>query len=125
MAWVKYTCGRLKSDFRYAGETVYNNFPWALDVSSRARERVEEAAAKVLEVRSRYSDSSLSDLYDPLLMPTDLVKAHQVLDKAVDLCYRSQPFTNETARIAYLFELYNQYTAPLFQKEKKKLGKKS
>ncbi|MCC5944086.1 MAG: class I SAM-dependent DNA methyltransferase [Bernardetiaceae bacterium] len=124
MAWVKYTCGRLKSDFRYSKDIVYNNFPWALDVSLKARERVESSAAKVLEVRSRYSDSSLSDLYDPLLMPTDLVKAHQSLDKAVDLCYRSQPFTNETARIAYLFELYNQYTAPLFQKEKKRRRQK-
>jgi len=55
----------------------------------------------------------LADLYAPLSMPPDLVKAHQQLDKAVDLCYRPQPFINERARIEFLFELYTQYVAPL------------
>jgi hypothetical protein len=61
----------------------------------------------------KYPDSSLADLYDPLAMPADLVKAHRELDRAVDLCYRSQPFTNERTRIEFLFELYNEYVAPL------------
>ena len=62
---------------------------------------------------------SLADLYDPLTMPPDLVKAHQALDKAVDLCYRPQPFPNETKRIEFLFELYDKYTAGLFFQKKK------
>jgi len=62
--------------------------------------------------------SSLADLYDPLTMPPDLVKAHQELDKAVDLCYRPLPFPNDTKRIEYLFELYDKYTAGLFTKKK-------
>jgi hypothetical protein len=62
--------------------------------------------------------SSLADLYDPLTMPPDLVKAHQELDKAVDLCYRPQPFPNDTKRIEDIFKLYDKYTAGLFTKEK-------
>jgi hypothetical protein len=58
-------------------------------------------------------------LYDPNTMPPVLVKAHQQLDKAVDLCYRTQPFINETKRIEFLFELYDKYTSGLFVKEKK------
>ena len=61
----------------------------------------------------------MADLYDPLTMPPKLVKAHQELDKAVDLCYRPQAFTNESARIEYLFDLYNQYTAPLLSEKRK------
>jgi hypothetical protein len=73
----------------------------------------------VLDARALYPNSSLADLYDPNTMPPPLVKAHQALDKAVDLCYRPQPFPNETKRIEYLFELYDQYTAGLFKEEKK------
>ena len=60
-----------------------------------------------------------ADLYDPNIMPPAVVKAHQALDKAVDACYRPQPFPNETKRIEFLFELYDKYTAGLFVKEKK------
>jgi len=70
-------------------------------------------------VRLSAGSSSLADLYDPLTMPPDLVKAHRELDRAVDLCYRPQPFPNETRRIEYLFELYDRYTAGLFVREKK------
>ena len=62
----------------------------------------------------------MSDLYDPLTMPSALVKAHRELDKAVDLAYRPQPFPSETKRIEFLFELYDKYTAGLFPAEKKK-----
>ena len=68
---------------------------------------------------------SLADLYDPLTMPPDLVKAHHELDKAVDLCYRPQPFINETKRIEFLFDLYDKYTAGLFAREKKKSNGKN
>ena len=120
MAWVKYTCGRLESRFRYSNTIVYNNFPWPKNPSEKNKNRVEEKAQKVLDVRALFPESSLADLYDPLTMPPKLVKAHQELDRAVDLCYRPQAFTTESSRIEYLFELYNEYTKPLFKEEKKK-----
>lgn len=120
MAWVKYTCGRLKSDFRYSNTIVYNNYPWPKEVSEKNHLNVEAKAQKVLDVRAEFPNSSLADLYDPLTMPSSLVKAHQALDKAVDLCYRPQAFVNENARIEYLFDLYNEYTAPLLNEKKKK-----
>lgn len=123
MTWVKYTCGRLKSDFRYSNSIVYNNYPWPRNPSDKNKKAVEEKAQKVLDVRAEFTGSSLADLYDPLTMPPKLVKAHQQLDKAVDLCYRPQAFTTETARIEFLFELYNEYTAPLLKEEKKRKRK--
>ncbi len=99
MAWVKYTCGRIKSDFRYSNTIVYNNYPWPKDPSEKNKKSVEEKAQKVLDVRASFPESSLADLYDPLTMPPALVKAHQALDKAVDLCHRPQAFPNETGRI--------------------------
>jgi hypothetical protein len=121
MVWVKYICGRIKSDYRYS-PAVYNNFPWPENPSEKQKQVVEEAAQAVLDARSQFPESSLADLYDPNTMPPVLVKAHQQLDKAVDLCYRPQPFPSEAKRIEYLFELYEKYTGGLFQPEKK--GKK-
>ncbi|HNW90970.1 MAG TPA: N-6 DNA methylase [Bacteroidales bacterium] len=120
MSWVKYVCGRLKSDFRYSKDIVYNNYPWPETPSEKQIKTIEEAAQKVLDVRAEFPGSSLADLYDPLTMPPALVKAHNALDKAVDLCYRPQPFINETKRIEFLFELYDKYTAGMFAEEKKK-----
>lgn len=124
MIWVKYTCGRIKSDFRYSNEMVYNNYPWPESPTDKQKEAVEKAAQAVLDARLQFPTSSLADLYDPNTMPPVLVKAHQQLDKAVDLCYRPQPFINETKRIEFLFELYDKYTAGLFVKEKKNKKKK-
>jgi len=78
----------------------------------------------VLDTRAKYPGSTLADLYDPVTMPPDLVRAHQALDKAVDLCYRPQAFANEFGRIEFLFGLYEQYTAPMFGGARAK-GKKS
>jgi hypothetical protein len=119
MTWVRYTCGRLKSDYRYSNTIVYNNYPWPEKPSDKQKQAVEEAAQVVLDTRAKFPDSSLADLYDPNTMPPVLVKAHQTLDKAVDQCYRPQPFTSEAKRIEYLFELYEKYTGGLFQPEKK------
>ena len=120
MTWVKYVCGRLESRFRYSKDIVYNNYPWPESPSEKQKEAIETSAQKVLNVRADFPNSSLADLYDPLSMPPALVKAHQELDKAVDLAYRPQPFINETKRIEFLFELYDKYTAGLFAVEKKK-----
>ncbi|WP_026787461.1 class I SAM-dependent DNA methyltransferase [Planktothrix rubescens] len=124
MTWVRYVCGRLKSDFDYSSTIVYNNYPFPENVSDKQKQKVETAAQKVLDTRAKYPDSSLADLYDPLTMPPDLVKAHQALDKAVDLCYRPQPFVSELNRIEYLFSLYEALSAPLLKVEKKKRVKK-
>jgi hypothetical protein len=116
--------GKLESRFRYSNDIVYNNFPWPENPTEKQIKTVEEKAQKVLDVRKEFPDSSLADLYDPLTMPPALVKAHQELDKAVDLCCRPQPFPNETKRIEFLFELYEKYAQPLMSKPKgkKKLG---
>ncbi|CAD5918817.1 Putative DNA methyltransferase YeeA [Planktothrix rubescens] len=124
MTWVRYVCGRLKSDFRYSKDIVYNNYPFPENVSDKQKQKVEIAAQKVLDTRAKYPDSSLADLYDPLTMPPDLVKAHQTLDKAVDLCYRPQPFVSELNRIEYLFSLYEAISVPLLKVEKKKRSQK-
>jgi hypothetical protein len=125
MTWVKYICGRLKSDYRYSKDIVYNNYPWPENPTDKQKESVEKAAQGVLDARLQFPNSSLADLYDPNTMPPVLVKAHQALDKAVDLCYRPQPFTTEAKRIEFLFELYDKYTAGLFVQEKIKKVKKT
>jgi hypothetical protein len=107
MVWVKYTCGRLKSDFRYSKDIVYNNYPWPSEVNETNKNEVEEKAQNILNIRSEYPETSLADLYHKLTMPPKLVKAHQMLDKAVDACYGSKKFKKESERIKCLFNLYN------------------
>lgn len=106
MTWMRYTAGRLESRYRYSINIVYNNYPWPDSPTYAQKQAVEKAAQSVLKTRDQFSASTLADLYDPLTMPPSLVKAHQQLDRAVDKCYRPQPFVNELNRIAYLFNLY-------------------
>ena len=120
MAWMKATCGRMKSDFQYSASIVYNNFPFPDNPNDKQIKAIETAAQKVLDARLQFPNSSLADLYDPLTMPPTLVKAHNELDKAVDLAYRPQAFTSEANRMVFLFELYEKYTKDLFSKEKVK-----
>ncbi|QQS29236.1 MAG: class I SAM-dependent DNA methyltransferase [Sphingobacteriales bacterium] len=125
MAWVKNMCGRIKSDYRYSNELVYNNYPFPDNPNEKQVKAIETAAQKILDARLQFPNSSLADLYDPLTMPPALVKAHNELDKAVDLAYRPQAFTSEANRMVFLFELYEKYTADLFTKEKQKKTKKT
>lgn len=124
MSWVRYVCGRLESRYRYSNKLVYNNYPWPENPSAKNTKLVEEKAQKVLDVRNEFPESSLADLYDPIAMPPKLVKAHQELDRAVDLCYRPQEFTTELNRLEFLFELYKKYTSPMFSVKKAKKPKK-
>jgi hypothetical protein len=131
MTWMRYTAGRMKSDYSYTNQITYNNYPWPENPTDKQTKAVEEAAQAVLDARASFQNppsggrgASLADLYDPNTMPPVLVKAHQQLDKAVDLCYRPQAFINETKRIEFLFELYDKYTAGLFVKDKKKRKKR-
>jgi len=117
MTWTKYVCGRLESRISYS-PSVYNNYPWPESPTEKHINIVENAAQAVLDVREQFPNNSLADLYDPNTMPPALVKAHQQLDKAVDNCYRPQPFISEAKRIEYLFELYEKYTSGLFVTEK-------
>jgi len=116
MTWIKYICGRIKSDYRYSNELVYNNFPWPEKPIEKNVKKVKEKVELVIKIREEYPDCSLADLYDPIAMPVSLAKAHRELDKAVDLCYRPQPFNDEMGRIEYLFELYNKYVFPLTER---------
>jgi hypothetical protein len=122
--WIRTVCGRLKSDLRYSNSIVYNNYPWPENPTAKQTKAIETASQKVLDARLQFPNSSLADLYDPLTMPPILVKAHNELDKAVDLAYRPQAFTSEAKRMEFLFELYEKYTANLFTKEKVKKSKK-
>ena len=123
MTWVKTVCGRLGTSFRYSNDIVYNNYPWPENPTEKQIKAIETAAQRVLDARLEFHNSSLADLYDPLTMPPVLVKAHNDLDKAVDLAYRAQAFTSEANRMVFLFELYEKYTADLFSKAKPKKPK--
>jgi hypothetical protein len=117
MAWMRYTTGRLKSDYQYSVSIVYNNFPWPGVVTDKQRQSIEEAAQAVLDTRAKYSGSSLADLYDPVSMPSELVKAHHKLDAAVDAAYSKKKFSGDSDRVAFLFELYQQLASPLEAKK--------
>lgn len=125
MSWVKTVSGRLKSDFQYSGTMVYNTFPWPEAPAEKQRQAVEAKAQGVLDARAAFPDSSLADLYDPTAMPARLAKAHAELDRAVDACYRSKPFTSDRERVEFLFALYEKLTAPLTASlDKPKRGRK-
>ena len=83
------------------------------EVTDKQQAAVEAAAQAVLVGRAKYLASTLADLYDPLTMPAPLLQAHQQLDRAVDPCYRPEPFPSDRHRVEYLFALYEQLTAPL------------
>jgi very-short-patch-repair endonuclease len=144
MAWVRTVSGRLESRYSYA-PAVYNNFPWpecALTLvpshkEQKLRAAIEAAAQGVLEARALYLPSpasgrggegnqttTLADLYDPLTMPPELVKAHQALDRAVDAAYGVKGFASEAERVAFLFARYQQLTAPLDHAEAKPLRRR-
>ena len=119
ITWVKTVCGRLKSDYRYSKDIVYNNYPWPENPSEKQLKNIEEKAQNVLNIRATFSNSSLADLYNSLTMPPALIKAHNELDKAVDNAYSKQAFKSEAKRMEFLFELYEKYTAGLFNFRKK------
>lgn len=120
MAWTRLVTGRLKSDFQYSVKLVYNNYPWPPDITDAQKAAVEKAAQAVLDARAQFPSSTLADLYDPVTMPLALVKAHADLDRAVDRCYRKEPFPNDRARVEHLFALYEKLTAPLVKYDKPK-----
>ena len=109
MAWTRAICGRLEMRYRYSKDIVYNNFPWA-DANDDQKSEIEKLAQAVLDAREIYPDSSLADLYDPLTMPAELLKAHKELDKAVMKLYGFSADTNESEIVASLMARYQQLT---------------
>ena len=111
MAWLRHIGGRLKSDYRYSIGLVYNTFPMppkGVDLS-----KLEPLAQAVLDARSSHPGATLADIYDPDLMPPDLRRAHQAIDRAVDRLYRAKGFASEHERVEHLFMLYEKIRAPL------------
>ena len=106
MAWMRVVCGRLKSDYSYSINVVYNNFPWP-EVTDEQRERIAQTAQAILDARALYPDSSLADLYDPVTMPPELLKAHRDNDRAVMAAYNFPTTMQESEIVARLFTLYS------------------
>ena len=108
MAWMRTVCGRLKSDYDYSVKIVYNNFPWP-DPTDAQKTKIEQTAQAILDARALYPDASLADLYDPVTMPPELLKAHQANDRAVMQAY-GMPIkeTDEAACVAWLMKLYQE-----------------
>ena len=111
MAWMRMVTGRMKSDYMYSVGIVYNTFPRPPTNSDCSK--LEPLAQAVLDARAAYPDATLADLYDPDLMPPNLRRAHQVLDRVVDRLYRPVSFASERERIEHLFMLYEKMLAPL------------
>ncbi|MCK9314608.1 MAG: class I SAM-dependent DNA methyltransferase [Verrucomicrobia bacterium] len=114
-AWMRVTCGRIKSDYRYSKEIVYNAFPWPSPTSDQ-KNSIEKAAQGVLDARGIFPDSSLAALYDPLTMPPELLKAHENLDRAVMKAYG----TNWKTEDECVADLMQRYQALLDKQPKKK-----
>ena len=111
MAWMRTVCGRLKSDYRYIKDIVYNNFPWPTP-SDAQKAKIEQTAQAILDARALYPDCSLADLYDEVTMPPELRKAHQQNDKAVMEAY-GMPIrdTTEASCVAGLMRRYQALAA--------------
>lgn len=110
MAWTRVVCGRLKSDYRYSANLVYNNFPWPSPTPEQ-KSRIEQTAQGILDARALYPDSSLADLYDPLTMPPELRKAHTANDIAVMKAYGFSTKMSEADCVAELMKMYQALTA--------------
>lgn len=109
-SWIRAVAGRLKSDYRYSGSVVYNNFPWP-NPTDEQKAKIEKTAQAILDARALFPDSSLADLYDPLTMPTELLKAHQANDRAVMQAYGLNiAQTSEADCVAFLMRRYQDLT---------------
>ena len=105
MAWTKYTCGRMKSDYQYSSSVFYNNFPFP-DISQKQKDAITELVYNILDEREKHSEKTLAQLYDPDKMPDGLREAHHELDLSIEQCYRKKPFDSNEERLEYLFGLY-------------------
>ena len=109
MAWMRAVAGRLESRYRYSKDIVYNNFPWPSPTDEQ-KAKIERSAQAILDARAKYPESSLADLYDETLMPSELRKAHQENDRAVMSAYGFGTKMTESECVAELFKLYEKLT---------------
>lgn len=110
-AWISAVCGRIKSDFRYSVNIVYNNFPWPTPTDAQ-KAKIEQTAQAILDARALYPDASLADLYDETTMPPELRRAHQQNDKAVMQAYGfSVKEMTESKCVAELMKMYQKLTS--------------
>ena len=105
MAWMRTVAGRMKSDYRYSINIVYNNFPWCTPTPEQ-KAKIEQTAQGILDARAKYPDCSLADLYDETTMPPELRKAHQLNDKAVMQAYGFSIKMTESECVAELMKMY-------------------
>jgi hypothetical protein len=105
--------------YQYSASIVYNNFPFPQEPSEKAIKNIETGAQNILDIRGKYPHSSLADLYDPLSMPSELIKAHKNLDKLIEAAY-GRFFENDSQRVSYLFELYQKLSGELFVETKRR-----
>ena len=111
MAWMRAVCGRLKSDYRITKDNVYNNFPWPSPTDEQ-KAKIEQTAQAILDARAKYPDCSLAELYDDVIMPPELRKAHQDNDRAVMQAYGFDvKTTTESSCVAELMKMYQQMTS--------------
>lgn len=117
--WVKATGGKMKTDYRYAKDLCYNTFPFP-DITLKQKENLNLYVFAILDERAKHPEKTMAQLYDPDKMPKGLKQAHEELDRAVEQCYRLQPFTSDTERLEYLFKMYEEMTksGTLFSKQK-------
>ena len=109
MAWMRTVCGRIKSDYRYSNDIVYNNFLWPTPTDAQ-KAKIEQTAQAILDARALYPDCSLADLYDELTMPVELRRAHQANDRAVMDAYGFPKDLPESDIVAALFKMYQKLT---------------
>lgn len=105
MAWVKITCGRLKTDYRYSAKLCYNTFPLP-SLTDKQKQTLHAAALEIMDIRERHTEMTLGEMYSPERMPEDLKLAHENLDVLVDRLYRKKPFATDEERLEVLFPLY-------------------
>jgi len=120
MLWAKSVGGKMREDIRYSVSLVYNTFPFP-EITLKQKENLNLYVFAILDERAKHPEKTMAQLYDPNKMPKGLKQAHEDLDKAVEQCYRLQPFTTDTERLEYLFKLYEEMTKKdtLFAKQKK------
>jgi hypothetical protein len=120
MVWIHATAGRLETRIQYSNTLCYNTFPFP-DITLKQKENLNLYVFAILDERAKHPEKTMAQLYDPDKMPKSLRQAHEELDRAVEQCYRLQPFTSDTERLEYLFKLYEEMikSGTLFEKQKK------
>ena len=105
MIWMRAFCGRLETRYRYSAEVVYNTYPF-LQLNDSQKEKINKLSSNILDLREKYSEINIGDLYTTKKMPKDLLEAHHNLDLTIELFYSSKPFSSDEERLKHLFKLY-------------------